>query len=400
MLKFVPKNETEKKDENLIKEELSIKTSLFDFLSSDPNEIKEKILSSLGDIKLKTRKDEMFYTKLVYYFSLVVEAKNFSFNDKARKAIDNLLSICDLEEEKFICIYEDLYNLFSEEEIDVKKYLLQKIFESKNKNLFSNDEKILKIIYLVINYIKLSKTKKIDEQNEIIDNLSKKINEKKNYYLFKKVREDEIKILFKLLKNNKEVINKSKEESKLFFFLTMSSNDLVDINLEDNLKLNSELKNEIQLIQDMYDRKDDKILYQSENYKLSENYGTKSEEIILMGAKECSIQQIINSFDDDKKNFVTFKELIQQIYEQDDDDKKVTIKDEDVQEKFENIEEVIISGNDKKLFDVFIDYDLKEIKILYVRKQVYEEQQKNNLLDKVKKMKNNLEMILSAIDNI
>lgn len=395
MLKFVSKNENEKKSENLIKEELEIKTSLLDFLSQpNPVEIKEKIYSSVKDIKLESRKNEMFYTKLLYYFSIIVDSKTFAFNDKIKKCIDNLFSICEKENEKFNQIYEDLYNLFSEEEISVKKYVLTKILESDNSDIFIDDQMSIKIFYLVVNFVKLYNGKYTPDLDDLIEKFASKVQEKKNYHLLTKVRG--IEILLKIMKENKDSVNKSTPQSKLFFFLNMSNKDLVVTDLKDNLNLNSELKNEIELIKNMNDREDAKILfdYKLENNDFNESYGNKGAEIILIGGKECSIQQVLDAVDEEKKNVISFKEMIEKIY------KEKKESEEEVQTKFEEIEDIIISGNEKKLFTVIIDYDKKEIKILYIRKKTYGEAQKKNLLDKVKKMKTNLEMILNAINEI
>lgn len=61
---------------------------------------------------------------------------------------------------------------------------------------------------------------------------------------------------------------------------------------------------------------------------------------------------------------------------------------------------MIISGKEHKLYNVVVDYFKKEIKILYIRKPTYEDEQKKLLLDKVKNMKSKLEVILKAIDKI
>ena len=61
---------------------------------------------------------------------------------------------------------------------------------------------------------------------------------------------------------------------------------------------------------------------------------------------------------------------------------------------------MLISGKEHLLYNVMVDYLKKEIKILYLRRPNYEKEQKTALLNKVKNMKNKLEMILKAIDKI
>lgn len=396
MLKFVSKTQNDKKFDDLIKEELGEKTSILDFLSnSTPNQIKEKIYETLKDVKLKSRKEEMCYTKLIYYFSLVINDKMFNFDEKAKKCIDNLIIIS--EEEKFIQIFEDLYNLFVEEQSNIKKYILQKILDSKYE--FTLNDYIV-IYCLIINYFCIKKVN-IKENEDILEKFAKLVDAKKNYDLLPKIKNVEH-FLTKLSEYNQQSdsVNKSVLVSKLFFFLNMSSPDLVDVNFEDKLKLNDSLKKEIELIGDMYDRKDAKILFETKQGSFADAYGEKGDEIILMAAKETSIQELLKSNESDKIFVVKFKEFINQIYEDEEGNITVDIKDNEIQGKFEEIEDVIISGNDHKLYNVVIDYAKQEIKILYVRKQSYEKKDKEILLDKVKKMKSNLETILKAIEKI
>ena len=105
-------------------------------------------------------------------------------------------------------------------------------------------------------------------------------------------------------------------------------------------------------------------------------------------------------FDNDKQNIVSFKEFIEEIFNDDDNEKKKDVKKEEIEEKFEEIEEILIYGKEHKLYNVVVDYLKKEIKILYIRRAQYEKEQKAILLDKVKNMKNKLEMILNAINKI
>ena len=55
---------------------------------------------------------------------------------------------------------------------------------------------------------------------------------------------------------------------------------------------------------------------------------------------------------------------------------------------------MIISGKEHKLYNIAVDYCKKEIKILYLRRPEYEEEQKKNLLNRVKNMKSKLEPLL------
>ena len=121
-----------------------------------------------------------------------------------------------------------------------------------------------------------------------------------------------------------------------------------------------------------------------------------------MGAKESCIHEILNGFDEDRLTKISFKDFIQRVYEEDDEEneKKVELKEEEIQSKFEEIEDMIISGKEHKLYNIVIDYMNKEIRILYLRRPEYTKEQKEEILKKVKDMKSRLEGILRAIDKI
>ena len=80
--------------------------------------------------------------------------------------------------------------------------------------------------------------------------------------------------------------------------------------------------------------------------------------------------------------------------------KKVELKEEEIKSKFEEIEDMIISGKEHKLYNIAIDYMNQEIRILYLRRPEYTKEQKEELLKNVKDMKAKLEGILRAIDKI
>ena len=66
MLTFIAQNY--KTNEKLIQDELGLKTNLMDFFSSsDPKTISEKIETSLGEIKLKSRRSLLHKTNLLFF---------------------------------------------------------------------------------------------------------------------------------------------------------------------------------------------------------------------------------------------------------------------------------------------------------------------------------------------
>jgi hypothetical protein len=393
MLKFIPQNKNNY--EKSAKEELGISSDFLEFFSSDSKEISEKINSTLSEIK-SSKRGEIFYNKILYYFSFLENSGKFKDDDKGKKVIKNLIEIC--EPEVGTKIYQDLFYILTEEKnnLPLKKEILKQIPKSK-LNLEECDFILLYNLFILY----LLDT---NFDNEIMIIFAELTEKNKNYILLKQLENiEKIKIIIRneYIKN-KENITKNAPISKLFFFLIMVSQDLVDEDLE-QIKLNEKLVEEKKMFDNLENRKDDQILFNSDNQKyFEETYGEKAAEFILMGAKESCIHEILNGFDEDKQTKISFKDFIQRVYEEDDEEteKKVELKEEEIQSKFEEIEDMIISGKEHKLYNIVIDYMKKEIRILYLRRPEYTKEQKEEILKKVKDMKTRLEGILRAIDKI
>ena len=109
MQKFV--SQSDKNKEKAIQEELDIKSNFLDFFSSsDPNTIIEKINSTLADIKSKSKKEDSFYTKLIYFFSIVANSNTFKADDKVKTSIKKMIQIC---QNKVGPKYTKIYSIFS-----------------------------------------------------------------------------------------------------------------------------------------------------------------------------------------------------------------------------------------------------------------------------------------------
>ena len=391
MLKFIPQNE--KNYENSAKSELGIDSNFLEFFSSTPNEIKEKINSTLSEVK-SSKKGEVFYTKLVYYFSFLINSSIFKEDDKGKKVIQNLIEIC--ESEVGSRIFQDLFYILTDEKHNLllKKEILKLIPKSKIK--FEEND-FVQLYNLFILYLSDS-----NYDGEIISIFAELIEKNKNFILLKKLENSEkIRIIIKNeYSKDKSSIIGDINISKLYFFLILSSPDLVDEDLSE-VKLNEKLIEEKKLINNLENRKDADILFNSELQKyFDEAYGEKAAELILIGAKESSIHEILIGFSDEKQMTISFKDLIERIYEEDDEEKKIEFKDEDIQNKFEEIEDMIFSGKEHKLYNIVIDYMKKEIRILYLRRPEYTPEQKEELLKRVKDMKTKLQGILKAIEKI
>lgn len=391
MLKFIPQNE--KNYENSAKSELGIDSNFLEFFSSTPNEIKEKINSTLSEVKC-SKKGEVFYTKLVYYFSFLINSSIFKEDDKGKKVIQNLIEIC--ESEVGSRIFQDLFYILTDEKHNLllKKEILKLIPKSKIK--FEEND-FVQLYNLFILYLSDS-----NYDGEIISIFAELIEKNKNFILLKKLENlEKIRIIIKNeYSKDKSSIIGDINISKLYFFLILSSPDLVDEDLSE-VKLNEKLIEEKKLINNLENRKDADILFNSELQKyFDEAYGEKAAELILIGAKESSIHEILIGFSDEKQMTISFKDLIERIYEEDDEEKKIEFKDEDIQNKFEEIEDMIFSGKEHKLYNIVIDYMKKEIRILYLRRPEYTPEQKEELLKRVKDMKTKLQGILKAIEKI
>ena len=398
MLKFL--SQSDKNKEKAIQEELDIKSNLLDFFSSsDPNTITEKINSTLVEIKNKSKKEDIFYTKLIYYFSILINSNSFKVDDKAKTSVKNMIQIS--ENQVGAKIYQDLFYLFDNYKKELKKTIL---LEIPNSKLDFCEEDYISLFSLFASFIIDEKKLNKNYNSEIIDLFAELVDKNKKYYLLKKIEIIECvrQILRDEMIKNKELNISKINTCKLIFFLTLSSNDLVDEDL-DRYNLNEKLNEEKKLFNALENRNDEEILFNKDNIKyFEENYGEKSAELMLAGAKECCIHEILTGFEDDKQTKISFKDFITNIFEDDNDDNKknINFKDEEIQEKFEEIEDMLISGKEHNLYNIVVDYCKKEIKILYLRRPQYGPEQKTNLLNKVKNVKSKLEFILKSLEKI
>ena len=392
MLKFLPQNENNY--EKSAKEELNI-TNFLDFFSSDANTISEKINSTIQE-KKAAKKTEIFYNKILYFFSFLFNSESFKNEEKMKKVIKNIIEVCEPEEG--VKIYQDLFYMLTEEKnnLNLKKEIL-KLVQTSNYKFEENDFIILYNLFIC--YI-------LDTNfdNDIISVFSDLLEKNKNYIILNKLENiEKIKLVIRdEYLRNKDSIIKNLTLSKLFFYLIMTSPDLIDEDLE-QVKLNEKLIEEKNMFDNLNNRNDEIILFNSEIQKyFEETYGEKASELILIGAKECCIHELLIDFDEEKQRTISFEDFIQTIYEEEEDEgeKKVELKDEDIQSKFEEIEDMIISGKEHKLYNIVIDYLKKEIRILYLRRSQYNKEQREAVLNKVKEMKVKLEGILRAIEKI
>jgi len=104
-------------------------------------------------LKSKSKKEDAFYTKLIYYFSIVINSKYFKIDDKAKTCVKNLIKIC--EPLVGFKIYQDLFYLLDNYQKVLKQAILLEIPLSK---IDFNEEELISIYSLFTLFI-------IDDKN-------------------------------------------------------------------------------------------------------------------------------------------------------------------------------------------------------------------------------------------
>ena len=87
------------------------------------------------------------------------------------------------------------------------------------------------------------------------------------------------------------------------------------------------IKEEKKLFEFAKSWKDGEILFKKDNIKyFEENNEEKDEKLILNGAKESCIYEILSGFGESKQTKISFKEIIYNISEDGDDNKKLSLR--------------------------------------------------------------------------
>ena len=174
MLKIIPT--TSVNNEEFLKKEMNIHTSLADFISEAENA--DKLISTISLLFKDEKKNEKaIYDKLLFIFSLVLNGKNVEYAEKMKKSIENVISAAKslkvVDENK---ILSDLYFMFPEGQFETKELLLEKIVAVEGKNY----EQVVDIFY---NAFKINK-KSISSICNCCNHISKTAYGFKWYWIF------------------------------------------------------------------------------------------------------------------------------------------------------------------------------------------------------------------------
>ena len=358
MLKNIP--QTSVINEDFLKKEMNIHTSLADFISEAENA--EKIIAAVSLLFKDEKKNEKsIYDKLLFIFSLVLGGKNVEYAEKMKKSIENVIlaakSLKIVDENK---ILSDLYFMFPEGELSTKEFLLEKLTKVEGKN----HEQVVEIFY---NAFKINK----DANRKILSLFATYIAKNKQFHLIKSHKE----FFINNLSNAKDL---SVEEKKVLFYLVTSSMEITKVDLKKITEKISELKNENSLITLLSNGEHQKILTFSFD-SLVEVYGEDSAEQIETLSKQFALRGVLLGLGET----ISFSEL----------EKKVGVQ-------FEEFEDVLIDGDNLGMFKVKLNYEKKTVRKLYVKKSSYTKEEVEKLNNTINSIKGKLDSVVKALESI
>ena len=358
MLKIIPT--TAVNNEEFLKKEMNIHTSLADFISEAENA--EKLIATVSLLFKEEKKSEKaIYDKLLFIFSLVLSGKNVEYAEKMKKSIENVISAAKslnvVDEKKLL---SDLYFMFPEGQLSTKELLLEKLTKVEGKN----HEQVVEIFY---NAFKINKS----SIGKILSLFATYIAKNKQFHLIKSHKE----FLINNLLTSKDL---SVEEKKVLFYLVTSSMEITKVDLKKMTEKISELKTETSLITLLSNGEHQKVLTFSFD-SLVEVYGEDSAEQIETLSKQFALRDVLLGL----RETITFGEL----------EKKVGAQ-------FEEFEDVLIDGDNSGMFKVKLKYEKKTVKKLYVKKSSYTKEEVETLNNTINSIKEKLSSVVKALESI
>ena len=360
MLKIIPT--TSVNNEEFLKKEMNIQTPLADFISEA--ESADKLISTISLLFKEEKKSEKaIYDKLLFIFSLVLNGKNVEYADKMKKSIENVISAAKslkvVDENKIV---SDLYFMFPEGQFATKELLLEKIIAIEGKNY----EQVVELFY---NAFKINK----NSYDKILSLFSTYISKNKQFHLIKSHKE----FFIKCLSDIKEL---SVDEKKVLFYLIASSMEITKIDLKSMIEKikGDELKNENSLLTLLSSGEHKNVLTFSFDSLVSV-YGEGSAEQIETLSKQFALRDVLIGLGDT----ISFDELAD----------KVGVS-------FEDIEDVLIDGDNSGMFKVKMNYEKKLIKKLFVKKSKYTKEQIEELNKTINAMKGKISFVVKALESI
>ena len=359
MLKIIPT--TSVNNEEFLKKEMNIQTSLADFISEAENA--DKLISTISLLFKDEKKNEKaIYDKLLFIFSLVINGKNVEYAEKMKKSIENVISAAKslqvVDENK---ILSDLYFMFPEGQFATKELLLEKIVAVEGKNY----EQVIDIFF---NAFKINK----NSISKILSLFAVYIAKHKKFHLIKSHKD----FFINNLLNVKEI---SVEQKQLLFYLVTSSMEITKVDLKKIIeKVNgNETKNENSLLTLLSGEQKKVFTFSFDSFV--NVYGEDSAEEIKMLSNQFALRDVLLGLGET----ISFDELAD----------KVGVS-------FEEIEDVLIDGDNCGMFKVKINYEKKTIKKLFVKKSSYSKEEVEKLNKTINSMKGKIAFVIKALESI
>ena len=284
------------------------------------------------------------------------------FNKENYKiVINNLIEISkkylnSIDENQIIF---DIYYYSKKEE--VKEYLIDLIKDIKNY-----DNQIINVFKDII---------KTQKKEKIFEIFSDYLNNNSNYYLLDENDEELNNIL-------KQFEIKTKNESKLYFYLCFNNNNMLNIDLkkieEYSKKFNNEKENS--LMNNLLNKNYKEIF--NFDYNLLE-YGEKGNEKIMNYIKQMCLIIVFNEFYNSNVDKIKIDDL----------DKKLNIE-------FDDYENAIFDGNNNKFFVTKIDNDNNVINLIYIKLINFTQENIDKIKKDVGKLQEKFKILITAFDKI
>ena len=278
-----------------------------------------------------------------------------------KNVINNLIEISkkylnSIDENQIIF---DIYYYSKKEE--VKEYLIDLIKDIKNY-----DNKIINVFKDII---------KTQKKEKIFEIFSDYLNNNSNYYLLDENDEELNNVL-------KQFEIKTKNESKLYFYLCFNNNNMLNNDLkkieEYSKKFNNEKENS--LMNNLLNKNYKEIF--NFDYNLLE-YGEKGNEKIMNYIKQMCLIIVFNEFYNSNVDKIKIDDL----------DKKLNIE-------FDDYENAIFDGNNNKFFVTKIDNDNNVINLIYIKLINFTQENIDKIKKDVGKLQEKFKILITAFDKI
>ena len=278
-----------------------------------------------------------------------------------KNVINNLIEISkkylnSIDENQIIF---DIYYYSKKEE--VKEYLIDLIKDIKNY-----DNQIINVFKDII---------KTQKKEKIFEIFSDYLNNNSNYYLLDENDEELNNVL-------KQFEIKTKNESKLYFYLCFNNNNMLNNDLkkieEYSKKFNNEKENS--LMNNLLNKNYKDIF--NFDYNLLE-YGEKGNEKIMNYIKQMCLIIVFNEFYNSNVDKIKIDDL----------DKKLNIE-------FDDYENAIFDGNNNKFFVTKIDNDNNVINLIYIKLINFTQENIDKIKKDVGKLQEKFKILITAFDKI